>query len=73
MLCIGNHTEFIFFLHSKHHFRLSYYPHLLEGFTALLKEVFGKGAKHQVQGDFQEYGKVEKPAYYIHVTEKPKE
>lgn len=51
-------------------FRLSYYPHRLEAFTELLKEIFGSECKHSSYGDFEPLGEVECPAYYIHVVEK---
>ncbi|KFM79710.1 hypothetical protein X975_03197, partial [Stegodyphus mimosarum] len=35
------------------HFRLSYYPHQLDSFTKLLKEVFGENTLHHVYGDFK--------------------
>jgi len=59
-------------LNRKHKFRLSYYPHRLEHFTNLLKEIFGENANHERYGDFEALGKIETPAYYIHVIQKPK-
>ncbi|KAL5252599.1 hypothetical protein ACHWQZ_G015394 [Mnemiopsis leidyi] len=52
-------------------FRLSYYPHLLDNFTGMLKGIFGEGAEHQTYSDFQS----DPPAdyissYYIHVIKK---
>merc|ERR1711945_46619 len=32
----------------NNHFRLSYYPHTLKNFSAMLKEAFGEDAKHTV-------------------------
>lgn len=52
------------------HFRLSYYPHLVDAFTNLLKSVFGKDAPHTVYGDFKPISKDEDPAFFIHVIEK---
>lgn len=52
-------------------FVLSYHPHTLKGFTALLKEAFGQDAKHQVFGDFKTLDQEPDPAFYIHVIEKP--
>jgi len=52
------------------HFRLSYYPHKLEPFTKLLKEVFGEQSAHQVYGDFKSLDQVEDPAFYIHFIQK---
>jgi glycine N-methyltransferase len=54
----------------QHHFRLSYYPHRLQEFTAMLKEMFGKNAQHTIFGDFKPLGKIKAPAYYIHVVQK---
>lgn len=54
-----------------HHFRLSYYPHQLEEFTQLLREVGGNEATHTIYGDFKPLGEVATPAYYIHVVRKP--
>lgn len=56
--------------HMEHHFRLSYYPHRLQEFTVLLQEIFGKNAQHAIFGDFKPLGKIEAPAYYIHVIQK---
>lgn len=56
---------------STHHFRLSYYPHLLADFTKLLKGVFGDDASHTVYGDFRPMGEVTDPAYYVHVIQRP--
>lgn len=55
---------------SQHHFRLSYYPHQLEKFSALLHEVCGDNYTHTVFGDFAPVGVIDKPAYYIHMVEK---
>jgi len=55
---------------AAHHFRLSYYPHQLEEFTEMLRDVAGPDAKHTVYGDFRPLGEVKIPAYYIHVVEK---
>ena len=52
-------------------FRLSYYPHRLEGFTNLLKQVFGQSAELLTLGDFKPLDEVPTPAYYIHVIKKP--
>ena len=50
-------------------FSLSYYPHTLTGFSALLKGVFGATANHTVLPDFT--AKVEnEPSYYVHVIVK---
>lgn len=56
---------------STHNFRLSYYPHLLADFTALLKEVFAGDAQFKLYGDFKPHGAVADPAYFIHVVQKP--
>lgn len=52
-------------------FRLSYYPHTLKNFTAMLKEAFGANAKHTVFADFKPLAEVQDPSFYIHVIEKP--
>jgi glycine N-methyltransferase len=52
-------------------FRLSYYPHRLVDFKALLNGVFGSSAKHLVCGDFKRLEVIPNPAFYIHVIEKP--
>jgi len=57
-------------LNKTHKFRLSYYPHRLELFTGVLREIFGQGANHERYGDFEPLGKVDNPAYYIHVIKK---
>lgn len=53
-------------------FRLSYYPHRLEAFTALLKGAFQGKCQHSVLGDFQSYtpGQAHVPCYFIHVVKK---
>lgn len=56
---------------TKSNFRLSYYPHRVARFTELLKESFGENAKHQVYGDFKLLDKVDDPAFFIHVIQKP--
>ena len=48
-------------------FCLSYCPLRLQTFTNLLREVFGEGARHEVFGDFEALGKVDLPAYYVHM------
>jgi len=55
----------------EHHFRLSYYPHRLVEFTAVLHEVFGDKAKYNVFADFKPLGTIDAPAYYIHLVRKP--
>ncbi|CAL1287151.1 unnamed protein product [Larinioides sclopetarius] len=52
------------------HFRLSYYPHRLDSFTAILKEVFGEDTHHEVYGDFKALEEEEDPAFYIHFIQK---
>lgn len=61
---------FIFCLYSK--FRLSYYPHRLENFMALLKTAFFGKCQQLVFGDFKQYapGQKEAPCYFIHVVKK---
>lgn len=51
-------------------FRLSYYPHALNQFTNILKEIFGEPAKHQLFGDFKDLNVIQNPAFYIHLIEK---
>lgn len=51
-------------------FRLSYYPHALQSFTKILKEIFGEKSKHKLYGDFKEIQVEKKPAFYIHLIEK---
>ncbi|XP_009953053.1 PREDICTED: glycine N-methyltransferase, partial [Leptosomus discolor] len=53
-------------------FRLSYYPHRLEAFTALLKGAFQGKCQHSVLGDFQPFtpGQAHVPCYFIHVVKK---
>lgn len=51
-------------------FRLSYYPHRLKEFTAMLDEAV-PNAKHTILSDFQPSDHVENPGFYIHVMEKP--
>ncbi|XP_063707972.1 glycine N-methyltransferase [Culicoides brevitarsis] len=51
-------------------FRLSYYPHRLEVFRNILKEIFGHAAKSNIYGDFQPLDEIVDPAFYIHVIEK---
>lgn len=48
-------------------FRLSYCPLRLNTFTNLLRDVFGEDARHEVFGDFEALGKVDLPAYYVHM------
>lgn len=63
-VCLYNRTQ---------SFQLSYYPHRLEQFSALLKETFGENSRHRLFGDFLPIEQLEKgtdPAYYIHVIEK---
>merc|ERR1712058_182890 len=52
-------------------FRLSYYPHTLEGFSNLCKNAFGPRAKHTVYADFKPLNVEPEPSFYIHVVEKP--
>jgi len=52
-------------------FRLSYYPHTLENFTALIKEAFGADCKHTVYADFKPLDQCPDPSFYIHVVTKP--
>ncbi|GJQ74933.1 hypothetical protein Trydic_g9561 [Trypoxylus dichotomus] len=51
-------------------FRLSYYPHRLETFKAMLLEAFGTQCNYKLFGDFKSLEEVENPSYYIHLVEK---
>lgn len=51
-------------------FRLSYYPHRLADFDAMLTEVFGKDAFHETFGDFKALNDIKDPAFYIHFIQK---
>lgn len=57
---------------SNSDFRLSYYPHRLQVFRSMLKDIFGHTAKSSIYGDFQPLNEIEDPAFYIHVIEKLK-
>ncbi|ELU08594.1 hypothetical protein CAPTEDRAFT_99914 [Capitella teleta] len=57
---------------NTHHFRLSYYPHLLSGFNGLVEKVFGDKKKHDIFGDFMPIGDISHPAYYIHAIQRLK-
>jgi len=52
------------------YFRLSYFPHRLRDFDALLTGVFGKDAKHETFGDFKSLDEIKDPAFYIHIIQK---
>ena len=53
-------------------FKLSYYPHRLKDFSALLKGLFGENAKHRVFADFKPLDEgPECPASYMHIIKKP--
>ncbi len=60
----------LFVLPSK--FRLSYYPHRLDNFKALLNGAFSGKVEHSVYGDFKTYvpGQAQAPCYFIHVCKK---
>jgi glycine N-methyltransferase len=53
-------------------FRLSYYPHKLDDFKGILKEIFGRSSNHAIFGDFKAIQPDDNPAFYIHVIEKSK-
>ncbi|KAI0238239.1 Glycine N-methyltransferase [Lamellibrachia satsuma] len=53
----------------KYQFRLCFYPHRLAEFSNLLKGVFTEDCAHSIHGDSQKLGRVQKPAYYTHITE----
>ena len=50
-------------------FTLTYYPHTLDKFTALLKHVFGKHCRHQIMYDFN-VEKTENPGFIQHLIYK---
>ncbi|XP_074655110.1 glycine N-methyltransferase-like [Tubulanus polymorphus] len=52
-------------------FRLTYYPHERETFTAMLEEAFGPDCKYEVFADFSKLGELESPAYYHYLIQKP--
>ncbi|KAG5666633.1 hypothetical protein PVAND_014649 [Polypedilum vanderplanki] len=56
----------------KYEFGLSSYPHQLEEFKKILKEIFGYGCYHKILGDFKEINSNYTPGFYIHVIEKSK-
>uniref|UniRef100_UPI00398E8DF7 glycine N-methyltransferase n=1 Tax=Pristiophorus japonicus TaxID=55135 RepID=UPI00398E8DF7 len=53
-------------------FRLSYYPHRVDHFTALLKNAFQGKCEHNLYGDFKPHkpGKDHAPCYFIHVVKR---
>ena len=51
--------------------RLSYYPHTLDNFSAIIRDTFGTRAKHTVYADFKPLAQCPDPSFYIHVVEKP--
>ena len=51
-------------------FRLSYYPHQLEVFKKILRDIFGHNSYHEIYGDFKELRDNDNPAFYIHIIEK---
>lgn len=53
-------------------FRLSYYPHQLEVFKGILRDIFGHSCDHMIYGDFKELCPDDIPAFYIHIVEKSK-
>lgn len=66
--------EFPADLNSYSQFRLSYYPHRLDDFKNILKDVFGKASRHEIFGDFKpvDDSSNSNPAFYVHVIEKHK-
>ncbi|KAF0296649.1 Glycine N-methyltransferase [Amphibalanus amphitrite] len=55
---------------SDNEFTLSYYPHRLSSFRALLEEAFDHRATITTLGDFQPLEQAQDPAFYIHVVRK---
>jgi len=55
-------------------FRLSYYPHRLQVFKDILKEIFSEDSNFEIYGDFKALDDISNPnpAFYIHVVEKCK-
>lgn len=53
-------------------FRLSYYPHQLDVFKKILRDIFGSSTLHLVYGDFKTIAEDDVPAFYIHIIEKSK-
>ncbi|OQR73274.1 glycine N-methyltransferase-like [Tropilaelaps mercedesae] len=51
-------------------FRLSYFPHRLRDFDAMLIQVFGEGVLHETYGDFQPLEVITDPTFYIHIIQK---
>ena len=68
--CFISPSIYFAFINFFRHFRLSYYPHTLHNFSALLKETFGDGAEHSVFADFKPVKEEDNPAFYIHVIKK---
>ncbi|CAH1369385.1 unnamed protein product [Tenebrio molitor] len=57
---------------SKTELRLMFYPHMMEDFRNILKEIFGKNSSCITLGDFKELNEIKNPIFYIHIVEKPK-
>ncbi|KAG8177898.1 hypothetical protein JTE90_024607 [Oedothorax gibbosus] len=54
----------------KKKFRFINFPLQLKDFTRDLKEVFGKGSKYEVYGDYKPLESFENPAFFIHFIQK---
>lgn len=70
----GKHTKKRNIQTQKSTFTLNYYPHRLQEFGELVKEVFGKDAKHTVYGDFEHFdhentspSEGNPPGFFIHI------
>ncbi|XP_014296378.1 glycine N-methyltransferase [Microplitis demolitor] len=56
-------------LKNRHKFRLSYYPHRLNFFKDMLREIFSQKT-HKIFGDFKPLNEVKDPVFFIHYIEK---
>lgn len=54
---------------NRNEFRLSYYPHRLNVFRDMLREIFSQ-KDHKIFGDFKPLNEVKVPAFFIHIIEK---
>ncbi|XP_008557367.1 glycine N-methyltransferase-like [Microplitis demolitor] len=54
---------------NRNHFRLSCYPHRLNAFKDMLREIFSQKT-HKIFGDFKPLNEVKDPVFFIHYIEK---
>lgn len=47
-----------------------FYPHMMNDFRNLLKEIFGEKSTFNTLGDYKNLDQVENPSIYIHIVEK---